>query len=107
MSDWRDIQPDFVYTEADALAGGDHFYVAEGVAVSRAVARRFPEQADRERLALPIAAKYRQGIYADPPDDPEWMGEGDAWLALYRVDGVVYWVQRSETYLVVMRPEDY
>jgi hypothetical protein len=82
--------------------------VAEGVAVTHTVARRFPAQADQERLTLRLADLYRRGIYVDPPDMDEFAQgvAGVADLAIYQVDGETYYIQLAQTHLVVMTPED-
>jgi hypothetical protein len=55
-----------------------------------------------------IIGKYREGIYADPPEADD-TGEAAAWLALYVREGVEVWVMPSppDPQIILMRPSDY
>jgi hypothetical protein len=114
MTDGQTQGNHFEYSLNEAIKDGLLGYVCDGVMV-RDTVKNSMESTSLMSLAQHFRRLYDAGIYADPPsadpgpDGKEGLPCGKD-FAIYRVDGVEYWVQPSgyvKGLLVGFFPRDY
>jgi hypothetical protein len=98
----KEREPDFVYTQAEAILDGLFRRVTPDVLVTEGLWGRVSPDALRS-----IVEKYRAGVYADPPE-ADTHGEATAWLAYYHCEGVQVWAHGDEDGMLTLTlPKDY